>query len=322
MLKSLRGYCADIHSEYCPCMLAHTNHCVFCSKLHGENYCDCNWSGQCIVYEKFWQDKTVKNGVNIVERKDFYTSIYKGEQVSETTRLFVIEVDEKLAEHLSKIGSFVFLRRAEDSMYYHFPVGVMKVEKKYITVIIENAGPKTQRFFEADINEIIVRGPYYNGIFGSPWIDNIIDGKILLVAGGSGQAPAVPIVKKLVTNRNCITAVLSGGKIGKIFILPELLHQNIKVHKINSLPEDGFSFLRKALQDNFDLLVSAGPDRQHTALIQFLHEEGKNIPMAATNNATMCCGEGICGSCHKVTANGKIIKLCKTQDTFMNLQEE
>jgi len=46
-----------------------------------------------------------------------------------------------------------------------------------------------------------------------------------------------------------------------------------------------------------DLVVSSGPDDQHYGVINVMQSENINIPMAATNNAPMCCGEGVCGSC-------------------------
>jgi hypothetical protein len=68
-----------------------------------------------------------------------------------------------------------------------------------------------------------------------------------------------------------------------------------------------------------ELVVSAGPDDQHYGIISAMQAANVNIPMAATNNATMCCGEGICGSCIKETQIGEFIKTCKVQTDFTQL---
>jgi succinate dehydrogenase/fumarate reductase-like Fe-S protein len=65
-----------------------------------------------------------------------------------------------------------------------------------------------------------------------------------------------------------------------------------------------------------DLVVSAGPDEQHYGIINAMKTAGINIPMAATNNARMCCGEGICGSCEKVMQDNKVVRACKVQTDF------
>ena len=33
--------------------------------------------------------------------------------------------------------------------------------------------------------------------------------------------------------------------------------------------------------------------------------------LVISNNATMCCGEGICGACTEVTEDGQVIRRCK-----------
>jgi len=65
-----------------------------------------------------------------------------------------------------------------------------------------------------------------------------------------------------------------------------------------------------------DLVVSAGPDEQHYGIIAAMQAVGVNIPMAATNNATMCCGEGVCGSCERETQDNSMIRVCKVQTEF------
>lgn len=324
MLKQLTTRCIDINSQYCPCLLAETNHCEFCSHLKGGTVCDCNWSGVCILYEKYWQNKSgakaFKEEISI--RMETATEFAIKEEISENTFLIEFTVEDELARQLERTGSFVFLRRATDPKFYHFPVGIMKVIGNSIEVVIETIGPKSVRLIQGDNHQILVTGPYYNGVLGQPWIDNIREGKILLVAGGIGQAPALPLIDKLVRNQNEVLAVLAPGHAKKIFIGEQLNEWGVQVHSVASMRQSGIPMLRELFSLSPDLIVSAGPDDQHYAIISAMHEAGVNIPMAATNNVTMCCGEGVCGSCHKETEDNKKVRLCKVQIDFSQLLQD
>ncbi len=327
MLKKMPARCIDINSPYCPCLLAETNHCTFCSHLKGEATCDCNWSGVCILYEKQWQLKKNKwsSDVDAPVRLEAETKFIVKQKISEHTYELAIEVTPELAQSVAKCGSFVFLRRPTDQQFYHFPVGVMKVIGSIIHVVIETIGPKSARLLADNNNQVLVRGPYYNGIFGQPWIDNIDNGKILLIVGGIGQSPAVSIARQLVQKNTNIKVIAAPGKIGQVFIAGELAELGIEVQKVASMRQMGMRFLSQCLADDQncpELIVSAGPDNQHYGVIAAMHDAGVSLPMAATNNTTMCCGEGICGSCQRVTKDNKRIRTCKVQTDFSQFIQE
>lgn len=325
MNKKIGVKCIDINTDYCPCLLADTNDCVFCKQLQGEGICDCDWSGICILYEQKWQSKTkrMRSEESSTIRIEVETQFKIQETITPSTFHLQFAVSEPLAKSLNKVGAFVFLRNIDDPQFYDFPVGVMKVNENMVEVVVETVGPKSSRLMTARDNQIMVRGPYFNGIFGQPWIDHITCGKILLIAGGMGQPPAVSIANKLITNKNNITALLAPGKIGRIFIDKELRELGVEVHNLVSLRRDGMSMLASLLKKNPpELIVSAGPDEQHYSIISVMEKAGVNIPMAATNNATMCCGEGICGACAKQTRQGEVVRTCKVQIPFNNFMQE
>jgi len=112
--------------------------------------------------------------------------------ITERTYLLEFEVDPEFARSLERCGSFVFLRRPSDQQFYHFPVEVMKVNGNNIQVVVKTIGPKSSRLLSDDNRQVLVRGPYYNGIFGQPWIDSIVNGKILLIVGGMGSRRLYP----------------------------------------------------------------------------------------------------------------------------------
>lgn len=311
--------CIDINSQYCPCLLAETNNCVFCSHLSGQSSCDCNWAGVCVLYEKHWQRKKKHNrGEDDTIRCEEETEYTIVEQVNENTYILEFSVSSELSLALTKTGSFVFLRRPRDPYFYHFPVGIMKVIGNKIYVAIEAIGPKSSRIVTGNDKTLLVRGPYYNGVLGQPWIDNIKDGRILLVAGGMGQAPALPLVTKLVENGNSVTAIVAPGHTGAIYIESDLNDLGVEVLKVPSMRRVGLGLISNSISE-YDLIVSSGPDEQHYGVIDAMQALNINKPMAATNNATMCCGEGICGSCLKETHDNRFIRTCKVQADFREL---
>lgn len=315
--------CIDINSKYCPCLLAETNHCIFCSHLKGEATCNCDWSGVCILNEQRWQYKRQHFGeepskTRIEEQVEFIIK----EQIGQNTYILEFAVTSELAEQLEKIGSFVFVRCPSDPHFFYFPINIMKVEGNTLQVGIETIGPKSIKILAENNNKLIVRGPYYNGVLGGPWIDNITDGNIILIAGGIGQAPLFPLATKLTRNGNQVMAMLAPGKVGKVFIDGQLEEMGVQVHTVYSLRQSGMPMLKEWFTLKPDLIVSAGPDAQHYGVIAAMQDAGVNVPMVATNNATMCCGEGICGSCLKRTRDNQTIRMCKQQTDFSNIIED
>lgn len=325
MYPKLAVNCSDINSPFCPCLLADANHCISCSQLRGQPFCDCNWSGVCILYEKQWQSKgSGWRSDNSHERWDVITEFSKRETIAPDIYRLEFEVSEEMARELRKTGSFVFMRRPEDPYYFHFPVGIMTLQDTTAGVVIEAVGPKSVRLIDAPDNRVLVRGPYYNGVLGQPWIDKITSGTILLVAGGMGQPPALPIAAKLLSGGNRVEAVLAPGKIGRIFIDQDLAAMGVTVHNVDSMRRSGLDMLGRWLGGDIkpDLIVSAGPDEQHYAVINAMQAANLNLPLAVTNNATMCCGEGICGACECETNDNGKIRLCKNQIDIKQLCRE
>ena len=167
--------CIDINSKYCPCLLADTNHCIFCSHLKGEDTCNCDWSGICILNELHWQYKKQQQvdeptKTRLEEQVEFIIK----EQIGQNTYILEFTVTSELAEQLEKIGSFVFIRCSSDPHFFNFPINIMKIEGNTLQVAIETIGPKSSKILAGNNNKLVVRGPYYNGVLGGPWIDNIM----------------------------------------------------------------------------------------------------------------------------------------------------
>ncbi|MDR7866470.1 MAG: hypothetical protein RIN56_06580 [Sporomusaceae bacterium] len=48
--------CEELAAERCPCLLAETAECTYCTLLRGETVCGCDWQGQCALERWQWRD--------------------------------------------------------------------------------------------------------------------------------------------------------------------------------------------------------------------------------------------------------------------------
>lgn len=173
-MKYMNKICADAGTASCPCPLAETGDCLLCSRLAGEDKCDCSWCGLCIYNEFIQNDKVIRNvrGSHkaAVLRKIWYTP---------ELLVLVLEVDKSLALSATSPGSFVFLNGAGttdereacsgcvDKEFFSVPVSVMKsdVQKRQLVLALRVISAKTKRIAEAE-DYVFLRGVYRNGLLG------------------------------------------------------------------------------------------------------------------------------------------------------------
>lgn len=307
--------CIDAGSEFCPCHLAETGDCILCSQLAGKNFCDCiNWKGVCIYQEFEWNGFKAKN-----ERRTYTFNVMKKEKLSEDIIILTIKISHKLASELIYPGSFIFIRKPGLMQYYDIPLSIMEsnTDENWIKLAIEIKGAKTTSLSTVEENdEVLVRGPYWNGVHGLKNIYNLKNGKALLVVRGIGQAPALPVLKKLITNNNSIFIIMDEKPLKDIIINEYIENKSVKIYKCNILDKgyltsEFLNLFKELLKDeDINLVHCAGPD---VLSYRILNSINPKTPFSCCNNSKMCCGEGICGSCTIKTNDHKLRRLCKLQ---------
>lgn len=307
-------YCIDAGSIYCPCHLAETNNCVHCSQLSNNEFCQCkDWCGVCI-YEKY-----LSNGATASKIRETYKcKLIEKESFEDNLYMFRIKVSQSLAKELKYPGSFIFLRTLDSLNYYDVPISVMEsdIDSCIIKLLIKVTGIKTQKLSEsAEGDDLLVRGPFSNGIMGLLNINKSKNGISIITAREIGIAPSIPVMKKLYSNGNKIISLIE-CKYNKDIYKDYFKKFNLEVIDCSildhgNLTDDFKSKLSEILNKyKVNLLHCGGPDIMTYKIIKFID---KSINLSCCNNAKMTCGEGICGSCTKHYEENVVKRLCKVQ---------
>ena len=310
--------CMDAGTDYCPCHLAETGDCIICSMLQGKNECNCtNWCSTCI-YNDY-----ISNGEKVKEKRQYYEGqILEKEYVTDNVIILKIATSYSLIKELALPGSFIFLKHSKSDSYYEIPLSVMNISltKNMLELAIEVKGPKTNKINELGQNEdILLRGPYWNGIMGIKYINNLTHSNVITIAKGIHQAPLVSVIKNLNSNNNNIYSFLDTGRIKKIFIGDYLNKYTEKYFETNFLTKDMLSIeFKNMLLDYIDkikpsLIFCAGSDLINNNILQLIRNTSFDIKFACTNNSKMSCGEGICGCCTLMNNDFKLRRMCKMQ---------
>lgn len=310
--KSHQDFCIDCGTENCPCVLASSGDCLVCGKLQAKNLCDCCWNGVC-VYNEF-----VQRGGTVNRPRDcFNAKIVLKEKYLSDLFVFGLEVEKGFALRAAAPGSFIFVQPDEASPFFSTPVSILKsdLENNTIYILIKAIAAKTKRICSAE-DYLSIRGVFRNGIIGiNPFMHFIKSGsddvKLLVITKGVGFAPAINLVHLCKNRPNVYLELI----VDKDKICSAVINDYLDSSAVNSL-----SF------------ISMANDRGMSALSEYISLSGCNavavlasdyyqerirsllkpdIMFMHSNNAALCCGEGVCGACCFTDSTGKCHKRCK-----------
>ncbi|WP_066893169.1 sulfide/dihydroorotate dehydrogenase-like FAD/NAD-binding protein [Clostridium nigeriense] len=311
--------CIDSGTEFCPCKLAEAGECIICSQLQGSCFCDClNWKGVCIYHEY------TNNGSKAKEGRKTYSCLVRETEIYEKDLLLIkFEVPHKLAIDLVKAGSFIFIRPDEDNIYFDVPISILEsnIDTNIISIMIEIRGVKTKNLLEVKAgNKIIIRGPYWNGVFGLNDLNSQMNNEVLVLARGIGMAPMVPVIRKLHQNNNNINLILDNSPYKECYVKDYLkgygsnIINEVLLDKGELSDEAKVKIKSLIKEKNIKYVHIAGADILTVKLIEFLNSlNRKDIKLSCCNNIKMCCGEGICGSCTARFSGHRVKRFCKVQ---------
>jgi dihydroorotate dehydrogenase electron transfer subunit len=184
---------------------------------------------------------------------------------------------------------------------------------------VKSAGETSKALCALTRGELIgIRGPYGNGF-------TIISGTCLVVGGGIGLAPLIPLSHHLKEKGSSITFLLAFKSKPELFFMKETKTMLFDTHnKLFVTTDDGTYGIRGTAIDyfkillksrRFDMIYTCGPEVMMKKILDL--SKVKKIPMQASLERYMKCGFGFCGSC----ALGKYL-VCQDGPVFTSNQLE
>ena len=307
MYRGNNKVCVDCGNKYCPCHLAYTGDCIKCSLIRGEKTCDCAWQGICVYNEVQHSNEELVN-----ERKEYSCDILEKSEIADKLFLVKIKIPKSLAKDLCSPGAYVLLKsKNRESAIFNTPISVMNVdeENSILEVVIKQVGVKTKTLL--DFKDIIVKGPYFNGIFGVDKICKTKNSNCLVGLSGLSQVNSINVIRKLVDNKNTVEVFINKNSIILEEVTEKLNNLGVNIHIID-IEEDKNFILDYIKRNNVSLVYSGGYNNFNKYMKDLVDSVNKDIAFAIANNNLICCGEGICGAC-TVNLNGERVKSCKAQ---------
>jgi len=173
-------------------------------------------------------------------------------------------------------------------------------------------------------DEIGVRGPFGNGFVP-------VEGNVMIVGGGTGLAPLMPLTERLAKMADRIT-LLSGVKSRENLLFVERIADVLAGvdSEVVFTTEDGSYGVKglvaeqteqKLTAEKFDMVYTCGPEQMMYQM--FLLAETYGVPLQASMERLMKCAVGLCGSCQigrlRVCRDGPVLnseQLRSVKDEF------
>ena len=318
--------CADVGTRNCPCPLAETGDCLVCSRLSGARECSCRWAGVC-VYNEYMQNGSMVR----TKRKNRSTEILQRLWQGDDLLMLQLRVSRGFALEASQPGSFLFLKPQGAPEMTSVPVSVMAadVEHESLWVILKIISAKTKALAVCE-DFLEMRGIYRSGLLGkgvAGMLDlrdpgNSVRKRWLILTKGVGFAPAVNLIR-WTAGRTDIHVIADPEKVGDDVIRrqfrawqPEAFRNEggrlrLEFQSLAKLLEQpaAASPLQQADYDRIFLFTSDYYIKRLSAVMKIPPEK-----LVFCNNFHLCCGEGICGACGHVDADGNLRKMCKCRE--------
>jgi ferredoxin--NADP+ reductase len=226
----------------------------------------------------------------------------------------LFQIEALLVAEKARAGHFVVIRIDETGE--RIPLTPLEVDPQMgtVTLVVQEMGKTTKQLGQMEVGEEILN---FVGPLGNPFpIKNY--GKVIIVGGGVGTAPAYRIAKEL-REENELASII-GARTKELLILEDLFREISDELYITT--DDG-SYERKGFvtavldellaQDSADLVVAIGPVPMMKAAVGVTKRHG--VRTLVDLNPIMVDATGMCGGC-RVDIGGEIKFACVDGPTF------
>lgn len=195
----------------------------------------------------------------------------------------------------AKPGQFIMLWIPSEN---ECPLSLSEIRGRYTAVTVRPVGKGTTKLCSKKEGEKIwIRGPYGKG-FTVKGTSN------LLVGGGTGIAPLIPLAEEIASSGKDATLILAGWSADSIPLLSKAKGLRKLGVKLAYATEDGSlgfkgvatELLKQMLKErHFDQIYTCGPELMMKKVYDIA--KAHNIPVQASLERYMKCGISLCGSC-------------------------
>lgn len=187
----------------------------------------------------------------------------------------------------------------------------------HCSITVGEVGEATKALHQRKLGDPLgIRGPYGNSFI-------LANGNVMIVGGGTGLAPLIPLAEKLTDLSTRISFVLGAKTHSELLFLQRIKTVLSKVDaRVIATTEDGSYGLRGVATDpareilekeTFDMIYTCGPEQMMYKMLALA--ERYSTPLQASLERLMRCAIGLCGSC----VIGKFM-VCKDGPVFSDEQ--
>ena len=180
-------------------------------------------------------------------------------------------------------------------------------------ITVQKVGDATSALFELDVGDSIgIRGPFGNG-FTLPQKDE----KILLIAGGVGSAPLVPLADHATRAGSDVTTIL-GARSADELIFADRFRATGRLHITTDDSSEGRGgFVTDVLNEldisEYDRIYTCGPEIMMACVLWILHDVWAHGRAEFSLHRYFKCAIGVCGACC-IDPHG--LRVCKDGPVF------
>jgi dihydroorotate dehydrogenase electron transfer subunit len=228
-----------------------------------------------------------------------------------TNRLRIVKIQEVERESPT-VKTFTFhdklCAKAEPGQFVmvwipgvdEIPMSLSTINPKGVTSItVADVGEATKTLHQKKIGDILgIRGPYGNSF-------TLTSGNVMIVGGGTGLMPLMPLTEKIVRLATRIIFLLGAKTKDELLFLDRIKQMLPKVNaEIVATTEDGSYGLKgivtdqvkkKLAKERFDMVYTCGPEQMMHRMFSLTERYG--APLQASLERIMRCAIGLCGSC-------------------------
>jgi dihydroorotate dehydrogenase electron transfer subunit len=169
----------------------------------------------------------------------------------------------------------------------------------FSSITVAEVGEATKGLNQRKTGDIIgIRGPFGRGFV-------LTGGNVMVVAGGTGVGPLVPLTEKLAETASKITLLVGARTRSELLFQDRLEKALSDVESEAVFTTDDGSYGLKGLvavqverqlgKERFDMVYTCGPEQMMYKI--FLLSEQHKVPLQASLERLMRCAIGLCGSC-------------------------